>query len=155
MNNEELIHTFYRSFAEGDANTMAGCYSDDIHFTDPAFGDLYGDDAKNMWRMLVRNSRGQLKISFADVKADDQNGSANWIAEYIFSKTGRHVTNEISSRFEFRDGKISRHIDHFNFWKWSRQALGWKGFLLGWSETMKKEVQRQANASLKKYHAAQ
>ena len=31
---------------------MISFYHDEIEFTDPAFGTLYGNDAKNMWRMI-------------------------------------------------------------------------------------------------------
>ena len=54
-------------------------------------------------------------------------GSADWTADYLFSKTGRQVFNEIHAEFEFKDGKIFRHHDTFDIWKWSRQALGISG----------------------------
>jgi ketosteroid isomerase-like protein len=150
-NNASLIEAFYKSFAKGDAEGIVSCYASNVVFTDPAFGTLQGDDAKNMWRMLVANSKGQLKISFDHVKADDKTGSANWVAEYTFSQTGRKVINKISAVFEFENGKIIRHTDHFDLWKWSRQALGWKGYVLGWSPLMKNKIQKQANKLLAAY----
>jgi ketosteroid isomerase-like protein len=155
LSNHELIEKFYSSFSAGDAEGMAGCYSDDIHFNDPAFGDLHGKDAMNMWRMLLRNSKGDLKITFSDVRADEKSGSANWIAVYTFSKTGRKVINKITANFEFQDGKIIRHSDHFDLWKWSRQALGLTGYLLGWSAFMKKKINSQTKSLLEKYNASQ
>jgi ketosteroid isomerase-like protein len=155
LSNQELIEKFYSSFAVGDAEGMVNCYSSDIHFRDPAFGDLYGKDAINMWRMLIRNSKGDLKISFTDVHADDKSGSAKWVAVYTFSKTGRRVVNKIAANFVFRDGKIIRHIDNFDLWKWSQQALGLTGYLLGWSAFMKKKINRQTKSLLEKYNASQ
>jgi hypothetical protein len=151
MTNTELITKFYESFARADAEGMISCYAGEIIFNDPAFGELKGDDAKNMWRMLISNSKGKIKITFADVKAGEKTGSANWVAEYIFSKTKRPVVNRISAHFEFQNGKIIRHTDHFNLWQWAQQALGWKGYLLGWSSFMKNKIQRQANSSLTAY----
>ena len=130
---------------------MAACYADDVLFSDPAFGTLQGDDAKNMWRMLIRNAKDNLKITVTDIEAGEMTGSANWIAEYNFSKTGRPVVNRIHARFEFRDGKIIRHIDDFDLWKWSRQALGWTGILLGWSPWMKMKIQKSTHRSLQEY----
>jgi ketosteroid isomerase-like protein len=153
--NHDLINKFYNSFATGDPEGMVNCYSDDIHFSDPAFGDLFGKDAKNMWRMLLKNSKGSLKISFNDVHANEKNGSAKWTANYTFSKTKRPVVNKITSSFEFRDGKIIRHYDQFNLWKWSRQALGLPGYLLGWSAFMKNKINMQAKAALAKYNASE
>jgi len=153
MSNRELIEKFYSSFVAGNAEEMISVYADDIHFRDPAFGDLYGKDAKDMWRMLLKNSKSDLKITFSDVHADEKYGSAKWIASYTFSRTGRKVVNKISARFEFRDGKIIQHIDHFDFWKWSQQALGLTGYLLGWSAFMKNKINMQAKSLLAKYHA--
>ncbi|MDZ4824176.1 MAG: nuclear transport factor 2 family protein [Flavobacteriales bacterium] len=151
MNNAEVIKNFYESFARGDADEMVSCYSDNIKFTDTAFGELKGDDAKNMWRMLIERSKGNIKITFANVQADDKTGSANWQAEYVFAQTGRKVMNKIEAQFEFSNGKIVRHTDHFNLWKWTQQALGWKGYLLGWSGLMKKQIQAQTNGLLRAY----
>ncbi|HWY37910.1 MAG TPA: nuclear transport factor 2 family protein, partial [Bacteroidia bacterium] len=88
MNNKELIENFYTAFTNADAEAMIACYHNDIQFEDPAFGILYKDDAKNMWRMLIKRSKGQIKISFSNVEADEKNGSANWVAEYFFSDSG-------------------------------------------------------------------
>jgi ketosteroid isomerase-like protein len=149
MNNEQIIENFYRSFAASDAEDMISYYADNIEFRDPAFGVLKGVDAKNMWRMLLRNAG--IKITYSHIKADDKSGSANWIAEYVFSRTGRKVINKVSATFEFRDGKIIKHTDRFNLWKWAGQALGLKGYLLGWTPMIRQKIQRQTNALLKKF----
>lgn len=134
---------------------MINCYDPAIIFSDPAFGELKGDDAKNMWRMLIERSKGDIRITFDNVKANEKTGSANWIAEYIFTQTGRKVVNVISAQFEFKDGKIIKHTDHFSLWKWARQALGWKGFLFGGTSFLKAKIQKQTNGLLKAYAAKQ
>jgi ketosteroid isomerase-like protein len=153
MTNTELITKFYSSFAHADAEGMISCYHDEIVFSDPAFGELKGDDAKNMWRMLVERSKGEIKIAFNNVQANEKTGSANWIAEYTFTQTGRKVVNKVAAEFEFRDGKITRHNDHFSIWKWARQALGMKGFLFGGTSFLQAKIQKQTNTLLKKYSA--
>ena len=65
----------------------------------------------------------------------------------------RKVINEIESRFEFADGKIVRHRDHFDLWKWSRQALGLRGGLLGWAAFFQEKVRLQASRNLQKFSA--
>jgi ketosteroid isomerase-like protein len=154
LQNHQLIEKFYSSFAAGDAEGMVSVYADDIHFRDPAFGDLYGKDAKDMWRMLIRNSRGDLEISYSEIQANEKSGSAKWMATYTFSKTGRRVVNKITADFEFNEGKIIRHFDQFDLWKWSRQALGLSGYIFGWSPFMKNKIQKQAKKLLEKYHAS-
>lgn len=151
----QLITQFYESFARGDAEAMAACYHADVEFSDPAFGTLRGDDARNMWRMLVERSKGSMKLTFANVAADNDRGSADWRAEYVFSKTGRDVVNEIHAEFEFRDGLIYRHNDTFDFWKWSRQALGLPGILFGWSSAIQNKVRAGALESLREFKTKQ
>ncbi|MEZ4722229.1 MAG: nuclear transport factor 2 family protein [Flavobacteriales bacterium] len=151
MNNKELINRFYMAFASEDAEAMAGCYADVAVFDDPAFGRLNNGRVRNMWRMLIKNSGGNLKITHSDVWADDWKGGAKWVAEYTFSKTGRKVVNRIDAQFEFKDGKIIHHVDHFDFWKWSRQALGLVGLLLGWTLFLQNKVRQQALASLNRF----
>ncbi|MDQ3046365.1 MAG: nuclear transport factor 2 family protein [Bacteroidota bacterium] len=151
MDNSAIINKFYNSFAAGDAEAMVECYAPDIIFEDPAFGILIGDDAKNMWRMLIERSNGGLKINHSNVKSNATSGSAEWIADYPFASTGRSVVNKISATFEFKDGKIIEHTDHFDLWKWSRQALGLKGILLGWTSIFKKSLHKQTTSLLIKY----
>ena len=151
MTNTELITHFYTSFAKGDAEGMISCYDNAIQFKDPAFGALKGEDAKNMWRMLLSRNKGNIHLTFSNVKADEKTGSANWVAEYVFSATGRKVINVISAEFEFANGKIIKHTDTFDIYKWAKQAFGLKGYLLGWTGYMQHKIQQQANASLKKY----
>ncbi len=151
MTNAELITNFYKAFADGDAEGMVNCYHNEIQFQDPAFGVLKNEDAKNMWRMLISRSKGNLKITFNNVTANDKTGGAHWVAEYIFTQTNRKVLNVISAEFEFADGKIIKHTDSFDLYKWTKQALGLKGYLLGWTAFMRKQIQQQSGKLLKKY----
>lgn len=153
MENEKIIERFYRAFADGDVEKMIECYHERIEFADPAFGTLKGADAKNMWRMLIENGKGNIKINFENVRADGEKGSADWTARYVFSRTGRDVFNRIHAEFDFEDGKIIRHIDRFDVWKWSRQALGLPGLLLGWSPFLKNKIRRNAIHALETYSA--
>ncbi|MEQ8807697.1 MAG: nuclear transport factor 2 family protein [Imperialibacter sp.] len=149
--NKEVIDSFYTAFANHDAEKMVSLYHDDIQFTDPVFGTLKGEHARNMWRMLIERGKQSLSVKFSNVQASDTNGTANWTADYLFSSTGNMVHNVISANFEFKDGKIIKHTDYFNFWKWSRQALGTTGLFLGWTPFLKKKVSEQAKKGLEKY----
>ncbi|MCK5702831.1 MAG: nuclear transport factor 2 family protein, partial [Cyclobacteriaceae bacterium] len=72
----------------------------------------------------------------------------HWEAYYSFSKTGRKVHNIINAEFEFKDGKIIKHIDNFDLYKWSKQALGIQGLILGWTGFFKKKLHKQTNKML-------
>jgi len=65
----------------------------------------------------------------------------------------RKYSMEIDT-FEFRDGRIAAHVDRFSFWRWSRQALGASGLLLGWTPIIQGAVRRQARAGLDKFLSA-
>lgn len=147
--NKALIEKFYDAFSKRDAETMSTCYHDDVHFTDPAF-DLHGTSAADMWRMLCENGK-DLKLEYRDVRVEGDKGWAHWDATYTFGATGRKVVNRIDAEFTFKDGLIHRHVDTFDFWAWSKQALGAPGLLLGWSGFLQNKVQQQAAKNLSRY----
>ncbi|OEK04745.1 nuclear transport factor 2 family protein [Roseivirga misakiensis] len=150
----QLIDKFYTAFANLDAETMAACYHKDIMFYDPGFGELKGEKAGNMWRMLCSNQKGKgLKVVHANVNANENTGQADWEAWYTFSKTGRKVHNIIHAEFEFKDGLIIKHTDHFNLHRWSSQALGTSGKLLGWTGFFRKKLQNQTGRMLDKFES--
>jgi len=126
---------------------MAACYHPAVKFSDEVFVDLEGERATGMWRMLCERGH-DLKIEFRDIEANDSTGRAHWEAWYTFSTTRRAVHNRIDARFEFKDGKIIRHRDTFDFWAWARQALGPIGVLLGWSGFLRNRVRLQAAKNL-------
>lgn len=142
----DTIKDFYAAFARKDGDAMAAAYAPDVHFRDPAFGDLHGEEPGGMWRMLTGRSE-DLEIEL--VEHDDS--SAHWLADYTFS-TGRKVHNDVHASFKFNDeGKISEHIDDFDFYAWARQALGPAGLLLGWTPIIKGGVRKKANAQLDEF----
>src|SRR5687768_13361423 len=106
--NQQTIETFYSAFASHDPEGMVSCYHPDAVFRDPVFGLLRGQEIADMWHMLISRSNGNLHIEFYDIEANDQSGSAKWIARYEFRSTGRPVVNNITATFEFRDGLIIR-----------------------------------------------
>jgi ketosteroid isomerase-like protein len=149
----ELIHRFYTAFQQGDYVTMQTCYHPQATFHDPVFQTLDSRQVKAMWQMLLTSAR-DLRVTFSDVSAEGGTGSCLWHAHYTFSRTGRPVHNVVRSAFTFRDDKIFTQTDHFDFWRWSRQALGTTGLLLGWSPLVKNKVRGNAQQSLTKFMAS-
>ena len=105
--------------------------------------------------MLIEKSKGNIQIELSNVKADEFLGSAQWTATYNYSATNNKVVNTINANFHFKEGLIIKHTDDFDIWKWSRQALGIKGALLGWTGYMQKKIQEKALLSLKKFKSQQ
>lgn len=143
----DLLTRYYHALESKDPEGMADCYHKDAIFMDPVFGRLKRDEACAMWKMLLGRA-GDLKVSYQILHADEASGSGHWIARYTFSKTGRKVVNAIDSQFGFLEGKIMAHRDRFDLWRWSRQALGLSGLLLGWTPYLQKRVRAQARESL-------
>lgn len=149
---ENTIKKFYESFNNLDAEGMISCYHNNIVFEDPAFGVLKGDKAKNMWRMLCVSQKGQeFKVVSSEVSVLNENGSAHWEAYYIFGKKGRKVHNKIDATFKFKDGKIIKHVDQFDLYQWSKQALGIPGYLFGWTVFFKNKIKHQTNKLLTEF----
>lgn len=139
--NRQLIKHFYTAFNQLDYLSMQQCYHDDAVFFDPVFEDLNAAEARAMWEMLCQNAKG-FSLQFFDVEADDEYGTCKWVANYTFSQTGNKVNNKIKAHFKFHEGKIVEHTDDFDLWRWSRQALGLPGWMLGWSAFMQKKYAR-------------
>ncbi|MDZ4794401.1 MAG: nuclear transport factor 2 family protein [Bacteroidota bacterium] len=146
--NTEVITQFYTAFQQRDYQTMNSCYSEDIVFSDPAFGLLRGDEARAMWEMLCTNAK-DFSLSFSNIQLlDEEYATCNWVASYTFSKTGRKVVNHIKAFMKLKDGKIIEHSDAFKLSRWAAQALGFKGVLLGWTGFMKRKIQKNARKNL-------
>jgi ketosteroid isomerase-like protein len=149
--NDELIQRFYAAFASLDGETMSRCYAPSAHFSDPVFTDLRGEQPGAMWQMLTGRAK-DLTISLQEHDADDEQGSAHWLADYTFS-TGRRVHNDVRAHFRFEDGLIVDHHDSFSFYTWARQALGPAGLALGWTPMLRAKVRSEARAGLDEFLA--
>jgi ketosteroid isomerase-like protein len=152
--NEDLIDRFYAAFAARDGDAMAACYAPDARFSDPVFPDLEGREPGEMWRMLTGRA-SDLQIELTERAAGDDGGSARWLADYTFSQTGRPVHNDVRASFRFADGLIAEHRDSFDFHRWSRQALGAPGLLLGWTPLLRAAVRRRSRSALDEFMAGE
>jgi hypothetical protein len=151
-NHKALIDKFYLAFKARDYRTMQSVYHEAARFSDPVFENLNATQVKAMWQMLVTTGK-DLSITHKNVNADDMRGQCHWEAWYTFSGSGRKVHNIIDASFEFKDGLIYRHRDHFSFWRWSRLALGTPGLLLGWTPQLREKVKATAKKKLDSFMA--
>ncbi|MDH4050479.1 MAG: nuclear transport factor 2 family protein [Rubrivivax sp.] len=156
--NTALLQRFYSAFAALDADAMQACYTPGARFRDEAFTLDGAEQIGAMWHMLCDAVRAQgsdvWRLEAAAIDADAEHGRAHWEAHYRFSATGRQVHNVIDAEFEFHDGLIRAHTDRFPFWRWSRQALGAPGWLLGWTPWLQARVRAQAMHNLARYRKA-
>lgn len=146
--NEQLISDFYTSFQKLDAAGMNACYSGDVVFFDPVFEVLQAPAAKAMWRMLCSKAR-DFNLTFGNIKdLEDGYYTCEWVASYTFSKTGRKVENNVKAHMQLADGKIIEHSDGFSLHTWSKQALGFGGWLLGWNSFYQRKIKSTAKRNL-------
>jgi limonene-1,2-epoxide hydrolase len=153
---KNIIEEFYEAFSNLDAENMVKYYHPDVVFQDPAFGELKGARAKNMWRMLCHSQKGKgFKVKYNVIDFNTNKSNAEWEAFYTFSQTGRKVHNKISASFVIENGLIVEHIDKFNLYSWSKQAMGIKGFLLGNTSFFRNKLQQKTNSLLNKFEEKQ
>lgn len=144
-----VIDRFYSAFQQRDWATMGACYHDEARFSDPVFPALDAREARAMWKMLL-TSGTDLRIRYTVLEENANSGKVLWEAWYTFSRTKRPVHNIITSTFVLKDGLIIEQTDVFDFWRWSRQALGMPGLLLGWSPVVRNKVRGMAASSLRR-----
>lgn len=148
--NEKIIHQFYSAFQQKDYKTMQNSYADNAVFNDSVFRSLDAKQVRAMWQMLISGSK-DMAMTFGNIKEDGNKVTAYWEAHYTFSATGKKVINKINAEFEIENGKIVKHTDSFDFYKWAKQAFGAGGFLLGWTNSFKEKVRQTAKKKLDQY----
>lgn len=149
--NETIITRYYSAFQQKNAAEMNRCYAENLAFSDPVFGLLHGKEVRNMWEMLCKNGK-DLQISFGNIQLlDEEYATCDWVAQYTFSQTGRRVVNIIKAHIRIENGIITEHTDAFDIYKWSRQALGLRGWLFGWTAWFQKKLQQKTRIALNNY----
>ena len=119
-------------------------------FSDPVFPLLNARGARMMWNMLLTRAE-DLGIEVKIIEDSPAHASVDWVAHYTFGATGRPVVNRVHTEMALANGRIVRQVDSFSLWRWSRQALGAKGWLLGWTPVVRDRIRAQAAHSLREY----
>lgn len=145
-----VAQRFYDALTVRDWYTMGLLYAEHATFSDPVFPLLNAKGTRLMWQMLL--SRAEDFGVEVDVLEDSPSQArVNWVASYTFSGTGRPVKNHVRSEMKLVAGKIVHQQDTFSLWRWSAQALGGKGTLLGWTPLVRNKIRAQASASLRDF----
>ena len=110
-----------------------------LFFSDPRF---HADD-RERGCVTTRFSEKLSPYSGGSLTDDDSSDK--------FSASGNKVVNRIKASFEFENGKIIKHTDSFDFPAWAKQALGFKGRLLGRTNFLKNKVRATAKHNLEKF----
>jgi hypothetical protein len=145
-----VAERFYEAFMVRDHYTMGLLYAEHATFSDPVFPLLNATGARLMWQMLLSRAE-DLGVEAKIVEDGATRARVDWVAYYTFSGTGRPVVNRIHTEMAISAGKIVRQVDSFSLWRWSRQALGVRGLLLGWTPMVKNKIRAQAARSLRQF----
>lgn len=110
---------------------------------------------KDVWKLVFKVTNCTDEVSQTPGSDPCYTGSLNWEADYRFSATGRIVHNVINASFQFNmvSGLIQSHVDTFDFYLWSKQALGCTGFMLGWTSCFHNKVRMNAGNNLSRFRA--
>jgi hypothetical protein len=155
-----VVGRFFEAFAASDWQTMARCYHDKASFSDPVYPDLREERIVYMWHQLLgaaetsklksgsnkAHSLNNLKLAYRVLFGDERKAQVQWTATYFYRN--RLVTNQVLSTLAIWDDKIVRQVDEYNFWRWSRQALGLTGLAFGAMPWYQRSVQRSAQSRL-------
>lgn len=147
---EELLFKFYTAFQTKDKKTMLECYHDDAEFRDPVYGIVRGVAVKAMWLMIMERGN-EFAIEFRNIRANETEGTVDWVSRYTYSKTDRPIINRVHATFKFKDGKIIFHRDSYSVWRWAGMALGLTGYLLGFTPFIQNQIKSDAQTSLRMY----
>jgi ketosteroid isomerase-like protein len=151
--NIDLLERFYTAVQRSDIAAVRTCYSPNVLYSDPVFGELRGDRAVIRWQMIF-SREAPLQMSFSDLAADHTTGSGRWEARITSTRTGREVRMVIDSRFRFAGGRILEHRDTFSVYRWSKMALGPAVRLAGWTTPLRSMLQRETAAMLDRFEVS-
>jgi len=145
-----VAERFYEAFMVRDFYTMGLLYANHATFSDPVFPRLTAQGARLMWQMLLSEAE-DLEIDVKILEDTPDRARVNWRARYTFTPTKRVVVNRVHTEMAIAAGKIVQQVDKFSLWRWSGQALGWKGWLLGSTPLVQDKVRGQTARSLKEF----
>jgi len=146
-----LLNTFFKSLKHNEYHQLTDCYSDGAVYFDPIFGLLERDKLIALWEMLSKNAKGLL-IEYGEVVSVDQEYyTCEWSITYQYPPTGRKVYSAIKSYFLIKDGKIEEHSNAYSIHDWSKQAIGFSGWLFGWNRFFQQSIKNKAQKALLKF----
>jgi ketosteroid isomerase-like protein len=151
--NKALIERFYAALGRCDGADATACYAPGAHFRDPAFGDLEGNEVGAMWRMLAGYAT-DLEIELRECEADEDSGTAHWIARLTFPN-GRPVVKDVRASFHFAEGLIADHVDDFDLRSLAKQALGPMGTVVAAHPLLRRKARALARRQLNQFIAAE
>lgn len=154
MTNIEIIGLFFSAFKDLNYRDMNALYREDIIYSDPLFGMLEGEQVRIKWEMVCRDVSGFELTVIQTEEIDHEYATCKWKATWRSSRSKRRIRFEARSFMRFADQQIIEHSDGFSLTKWIAQAYGVKGEFFGWTNYMKRRVQKEYQRRLEDFSNA-
>ncbi|WP_018629278.1 nuclear transport factor 2 family protein [Niabella aurantiaca] len=151
MTNIEIIELFFSAFGSLDHRGMNALYSKEIIYSDPLFGMLEGEQVADKWEMVCMGIREFELTVIKTEEIDHEYATCKWKATWRSSRSNRRIRFEAKSFMRFADQQIIEHSDGFSLTKWIAQAYGIKGEFFGWTNFMKRRVQKEYQRRLEAF----
>jgi hypothetical protein len=148
---ESLVRQLFAALAARRPEDAAACYHPEVFYSEPLHPRLRGESVIDLWRMRLAPGEPY------DIRLDEASGGGDGAAARWTVRTrvrGREVEIHGRSLFAFREGRISRHYDHYSLWRWSAQALGPAGAAFGWLGPVRWALRTRARRALERFSAA-
>lgn len=147
------LERFFDALRRCDKAALRDCCSPGLRFDDPLISITGRDDRLDwctlLWTPCDGDGQRIWHLELDDVHTRGPLGTARWNLRYRYTPTGRLIELAVTSQFTFDpDGSITAQRDSFDFWRWSRQAHGLLGLLLGWTPLLWDQARDQARVSL-------
>lgn len=126
-------------------------YTDDILFSDPLSGLLQGQQVRDRLKMICRAVKDfHLTIIKTEV-IDQEYVTCQWRADYYSIRLRKQITFPIKTFMKIVDGQITEQSEGYNLTQWIGKAYGVKGRLFGWTNFMKRKVQKEYQRELERF----
>ncbi len=153
MTTKETAKKFFDAFQEKNHQVMASLYQENVAkiFSDPIFTELYTEQVRCMWKILLSSRDSDFSLSYRIDEIDEEKSLAqvSWTANYKFAATGRKIENSVKTELQVQDGKIILQTDRFDLGLWAKQAFPFFQSLVIRSFP-EHTIQKQAMARLEK-----
>ena len=125
MSPRTVAETFFAAFKTRNHEGMNGLYAhtENVVFSDPIFVDLDIDETLSMWLMLLGGKSPKWDFAYEIVSVEGEKVTIDWMADYVYTQTGRDVHNVVRTEMIVRDGKIFSQRDNWDLCAWTTQAF--------------------------------
>ncbi|MBO9619550.1 MAG: nuclear transport factor 2 family protein [Niabella sp.] len=151
MNNIEVITAFFEAFERLDYGQMNDLYVDDIIYSDPLFGLLQGPAVKDRWELICTSVKDFHLTIFKTEAIDGEYATCSWQVDYFSVRLHKQIVFSAKTFMKIVDGAITEHSEGYNLTQWIGKAYGLKGRLFGWTNFMKRKVQKEQLQALERF----